>query len=75
MLIWIILWVAGHVISDPDLQHRADTLKEILEWIIGFLAVGLNGFAVGGIVAGLALGYLLGCRDKAPGVNPNGEQR
>jgi hypothetical protein len=38
-LIWIILWVAGHVISDPDLQHRADTLKEILEWIIGFLPV------------------------------------
>ena len=27
--------------------------------------VGLNGFAVGGIVAGLRLGYLLGCRDRA----------
>ena len=38
-LIWIILWVAGQVISDPDLQQSADTLREILEWIIGFLAV------------------------------------
>ena len=37
-LIWIILWVAGQVISDPDLQQSA-RLREILEWIIGFLAV------------------------------------
>ena len=41
-LIWIILWVAGQVISDPDLQQSADTLREILEWIIGFLAVVLS---------------------------------
>jgi hypothetical protein len=40
-LLWIILWAAGQVISDPDLQQNADTIREILGWIIGFFAVAL----------------------------------
>jgi transposase len=42
-----------------------------IRWVQRFRedGVGLNGFAVGGgVVEGCGLVYLLGCRDRAPGV-------
>ena len=38
-------------------------------------AVGLNGFAVGGMLPGYGWGIYSGAGTELPGVNPNGERR
>jgi TRAP-type C4-dicarboxylate transport system permease small subunit len=45
-LIWIVVWAGSYF--EPSWQENAETLRKILIWVIGFLAVVLSVFVFRG---------------------------